>query len=91
MTRKRVSEALDYYLEELRKQFPDARMEVMSEPMGGFDVGVRIEAPAGEVFNVLDATAGLTPQCFEKYKVNVLAIVNGQTEPVPPTGELRRP
>ena len=90
MTRKGLSEALHYYLHELGQRFPNARTEVIQEPMGGFDVEIRVEAPSGEVFDILDATVELTAECLDKYQVSVLAIVNGQAEPIAPTGELRR-
>lgn len=81
--RKQVREAIDYYIRELKRRFLDLKVEEMPEAMGGFDVWLQVTAPDPRSFDdVLDATAELNGECYEKFSVGILATVLGPAHPV---------
>lgn len=81
--RKQVREAIDYYIEELKERFRDVKVEEMPEAMGGFDAWLRVTAPNPESFDdVLDATAELNGECYDKFSVGILATILVPAHPV---------
>ncbi len=87
--RKRLKEAIDYYIVELKRRFPAAQVKEMPEAMGGFDVWLHIGAPGPQTLDVIDATAELDEECYHKFSVGILATVVGNAFAVPPSGKLR--
>ena len=88
--RKQLTEAVDYYTNELKQRFPAVEVNVMPEAMGGFDVWLHVSAPGPQTLDVVDATAELDEECYHRFSVSILATVVGNTFAVPPSGKLTR-
>ncbi len=86
--RKQVKAAVEYYIGEITRRFPLARVEVIPETMDGSDVWLRVSAPGPQTLKVVDATAELNEECYDKFSVSILATVIGDTFTAPASGKL---
>jgi hypothetical protein len=81
--RKQVREAIQYYTKELKRRFPDVEVEEMPEAMGGFDAWLQVTTLTPQSFDdVLDATAELNGECYDRFSVGILATVLDPTHPI---------
>jgi DNA-binding transcriptional MocR family regulator len=77
-TRAIIAAAAQAYMEEIAASFPGVESEVVSKPVAGADVWIRVKIPIDkwETFTaVLDTTVELNDRYYRERNVNIVATV----------------
>lgn len=79
MAKKNCSNALEYLTDEIRKSYPRARVDVLRQTLGGFNVTVEVSVPKRSVLAATRKFASLANEIDDRFGVSIL-VMTGELE-----------
>jgi hypothetical protein len=68
----KCTKALSYYRKRLKKRFPEARIEVMPEALGGFDDWVELSVSSADLFDAIEYVSQIENEITDRFDVDIV-------------------